>query len=260
LCQVRFSFLVAAFVMPALIAINARFVVRPHRGWAVVGVLGFVLAFLAVIVPWATRNAISVGKFALTEEYGSVALVERFAYDQMTPREFALAFPYCLPKIGPGIVGYTFGADAMARFQYHLPNSFYAIGAAHRNALTEQFTRIDPIIGEVVRNEMKDNWWRYVLVSIPLAWCGMWVGGWLGLVIVPLFAVACVAAHRRSKPLLLLYATPALVMLALHAALASFYTRYNLALIGPFSAAAAWLIASNFTRVRSQSQVPSLAQ
>ena len=255
LCLARFSFLAAALVMPALIAINSRFVVRPHRGWAAVGVLGFVLAFLAVIVPWATRNAISAGKFALTEEYGSVTLVERFAYDQMTLREFALAFPYCLPKIGPDIVGYTFGPDTMARFQYDLPNSFYAIGVAHRDALTEQFTRIDPIIGEVVRNEMNDNWWRYILVSIPLAWCGMWVGGWLGLVIVPLFAVACVAAHRRSKPLLLLYVTPALVMLGLHAALASFYTRYNLALIGPFSAAAAWLIVLIVTRWRYSTAV-----
>jgi hypothetical protein len=187
LCLARFSFLAAALVMPALIAINSRFVVRPHRGWAMVGVLGFVLAFLAVIVPWATRNAISLGKFALTEEYGSVTLVERVAYDQMTLREFVLAFPYCLPQIGPAIVRHAFGADAMARFHYDLPNSFYAIGVAHRDALTEQFTRIDPIIGELVRHEMKDNWWRYILVSIPLAWCGMWVGGWLGLAIVPLF-------------------------------------------------------------------------
>lgn len=260
LCLTRFSFLVAALVMPALIVINSRFVVRPHRGWAAVSVLGFVLAFLAVIVPWATRNAISVGKFGLSEEYGSVTLVERFAYDQMILREFVLAFPYCLPKIGPGFVGDTFGPDAMTRFQYDVPNSFYAIGVGHRDALTKQFTRIDPILGEVVGHEMKDNWWRYILVSIPLAWCGMWVGGWLGLVIVPLFAVACVAAYRRSKPMLLLYATPALVMLGFHAALASFYTRYNLALIGPFSAAAAWLITSIVTRVRSQSRVPSLAK
>jgi hypothetical protein len=251
LCLARFSFLVAALVIPVLIAINSRFVVRPHRGRTAAGALGFVLAFLAVIVPWATRNAISVGKFAFTEEYGSVALVERFAYDQMTLREFVLAFPYCLPKIGPDIVVNAFGPDAMARFQYDSPNSFYFVGAARRNALTQQFTRIDTIIGEVIRNEMKENWWRYILVSTSLAWCGMWVGGWLGLMLVPLFAMACVAAYRRSEPLLLLYAAPALVMLGLHAVLASFYTRYNLVLIGPFSAGAACLISTLAGRVRS---------
>ena len=44
-------------------------------------------------------------------------------------------------------------------------------------------------------------------------------------------------------------------MLGLHAALASFYTRYNLALIGPFSAAAAWLIALIVTRWRYSTAV-----
>ncbi|MGH8265628.1 MAG: hypothetical protein ACRET4_19290 [Steroidobacteraceae bacterium] len=260
LCLARLSFLVAAIVIPALIAINTRFVVHPRRERAAAGALAFVLAFLAVIAPWATRNAISVGKFALTEEYGSVALVERFAYDQMTLREFVLSFPYCLPKIGPDIVANAFGPDAMARFQYDLPNSFYFVGAAQRNALTEQFTRIDPIIGEVIRNEMKENWWRYILVSTSLAWCGMWVGGWLGLVLVPLFAIACVAACRRSKPLFLLYSAPAFVMLGLHAVLASFYTRYNLILIGPFSAGAACLISTLAGYVRSQFQIPPPAR
>ena len=72
---------------------------------------------------------------------------------------------------------------------------------------------------------------------------------------VPLFVGACVAAFRRSKPLLFLYATPAFVSLALHALLASLYTRYNLGLIGPFSAATAWLILLFLTRVHSQSRL-----
>jgi hypothetical protein len=42
--------------------------------------------------------------------------------------------------------------------------------------------------------------------------------------------------------LFLIYAAPALVMLALHAAAANHYTRYNLILIGPFCAGASWVI------------------
>jgi hypothetical protein len=217
--------------------------------------IGFLLAFLAVLAPWAVRNAVSVGKMGMTEEYGSVTLIERFAYDRMTLREFLLAFPYCLPKIGPGIVEHGFGADAMRRFEYERPHSFYAAGVAHRDALTARFTRLDPVIVDVIGTEMRDNWWRYLLVSIPLAWCGMWVGGWLGLAFIPLFAAACVVACRRSKPLLLVYAAPAVVLLALHAMLASFYTRYNLVLIGPFSVAAAWLFVSVLARGQAQWRV-----
>src|SRR5215470_4029377 len=256
LCLTRFSFLVTAFIMPVLIFLNARFVAGPRRGGAAISVLAFAAAFLVVVLPWAVRNAVSVGKFALTEEYGSVTLVERFAFDEMTAREFFLAFPYCIPEIGTSVVQRAFGADAMARFQYDLPGSFYAIGSGRRQALVAAHKRIDPIIGDVIRTELKDNWWRYILVSVPLAWCGMWVGGWLSLLLVPLFAGTCVAAYRQSKFMFLLYAAPALAMLGLHAALASHYSRYNLILIGPFSAGAAWLLASIVASVRSQRRVP----
>ncbi len=251
LCLARFSFLVTALVMPALIFLNARFVIRPRRAGAAIGALAFGAAFLAVVLPWAARNAISVGKFALTEEYGSAALIERFAFDRMTEREFFLAFPFCLPEIGPRVVPHAFGADAMARFQYDLPGSFYQIGSDQRWALVDAHKKLNSVIGKLIRAEMKDNWWRYILVSVPLAWCGMWVGGWLSLLLVPIFAVTCVTALRRSKPLFLLYAAPALVMLGLHAAIASHYTRYNLILIGPFSAGAAWLMASIGASLRS---------
>jgi hypothetical protein len=258
-CLARFSFLVTAFVMVALIVLHARFIARPSPGWGTASAAGFALAFLIVILPWAARNAVSVGKFALTEEYGSVTLVERFAYDLMTPREFALAFPYCLPEIGPPLVNRVFGREAMARFDYESPGSFYDIGSTRRVELVAQYTRVDPIIGQVIRDEMKQNWWRYILVSVPLAWCDMWVGGWLSLLLVPVFAVACVIAWKRRQPLFLLYAAPAVVMLGAHAALANYQTRYNLALIGPFSVAAAWLIVSAAARVRSRSQAPAPA-
>jgi hypothetical protein len=255
LCLARFSFLVPALVMPALIFLNARLVARTPGAWA--SVVAYAVAFLAIMLPWATRNAISVGKLALTEEYGSVTLIERLAFDQMTAREFLLAFPFCIPEIGPRAVEHAFGADAMARFQYDLPGSFYEIGSGQRWALVAEHKRIDPIIGDLVRTEMKDNWWRYLLVSVPLAWCGMWVGGWLGLLLVPLFAGTCVVAFRQSMPVFLLYAAPALVMLGLHAALASHYTRYNLILIGPFSAGAAWLLASMGASLRSRFSLPA---
>jgi hypothetical protein len=255
LCLTRFSFLAAALAMPLLIVIHSRWVVR--RGWGIAGAAAFFIAFLAVILPWATRNAVAVGKFGLTEEYGSLTLIERLAYDQMTAREFALAFPYCLPAIGPGLVSSAFGPQAMARFDYESKGSFYDIGSTRRYTLASQHKRVDPLIGGILLDEMRENWWRYVLVSIPLAWCGMWAGGWLALLFVPIFAGACIAAWRRSRPLFLFYAAPAVLMLGLHAAVANIYTRYNLILIGPFAIAAAWLIAAIAARVRSRSQAPA---
>jgi hypothetical protein len=261
LCLTRPSFLILAPVALGLIAINDIWL-SPAR-WRAVLIHGFafLLAWLVIVGPWVVRNAVSAGKWGLTEEYGSAALIERFAFDDMTAREFVLAFPYCLPGIGEPVVNWAFGPQAMARFVYYTPGSFFHVGRSHREQLVETHGRLDPLIKELIRDEMVQRWWRYLLVSLPLAWCGMWVGGWFGLALVPLFGCACVMAVRRSKPLFLLYAAPAVVMLALHAAVANHYTRYNLILIGPFAAGAAWIMAqiapSAMAARRRSSQLPS---
>jgi hypothetical protein len=243
LCLTRPSFVILAPVAIGLIAVNDIWL-SSARWRAVLGHgFAFALAWLVIVGPWLVRNGVSAGKWGLTEEYGSAALVERFAFDDMTAREFVLAFPYCLPGIGEPVVNWAFGPQAMARFVYDRPGSFFEVGRLHRDKLVEAHGRLDPLIKNLIRDEMVERWWRYLLVSLPLAWCGIWVGGWLGLALVPLFGCACVMAVRRSKPLFLLYAAPAVVMLALHMAVANHYTRYNLILIGPFAAGAAWIMA-----------------
>jgi hypothetical protein len=251
LALTRASFVVVAPVAVALIAINDLWLARV--GWRplIKHALIFSLAWMAVVGPWLVRNAVSTGGWRLSEEYGSAALIERFAYDDMTAREYALAFPYCLPAIGQPLIKKLFGTAAMARFVYSEPESFFHAGRERREKLTEEHHKLDPIIGGVIRDEMRERWWRYLLVSLPLGWCGLWVGGLLGLALAPIFVWGCVTAARRREPLFLLYATPPLVMLALHAVLANHYTRYNLILIGPFAAATAWFIAEKAeTRLR----------
>jgi hypothetical protein len=241
LCLTRASYVVLAVGLPVLIAWHGRSV---HASWRHVArqLMAFAIGWMAVVSPWLTRNAVSVGHWGLTEEYGAATLIERFAFNDMSVREFLLAFPYCLPEIGEPLVERAFGPAAMERFVYYTPRSFFHVGRAQRDKLVEQHGRLDPLIGGIVRDEMRRNWWRHLGVGLALGWCGMWVGGWLGLVLVPLFVAACVAAARRSHGLFLIYSAPAVVMLALHAAVANQYTRYNLILIGPFAAGTAWML------------------
>ena len=210
----------------------------------------FTLAFFVLIVPWVIRNDLAVGKLGFTEEYGSATLVERFAFNDMSAREFAFAFPYCLPAVGPAIVG-LFGAD-MRRFEWSEPASFFEVGRARRMALVHAYGRLDPIIDELVGAEMSRNWWRHLATTVPLAWCGIWISSVWSLFTIPLFAWACVAAVRQSKPLFLFYALPAFVLVGLHAAVANHYTRYNLGLVGPFSVGAAWAVVRALPRPSSR--------
>jgi hypothetical protein len=263
LCLTRASFTVLAPVAIGLLVVNGRWLSRAtsRAPWRKVGThaLVFAVAWVAIVGPWLVRNAVAVGSWGLTEEYGSAALIERFAYDDMSAQEFALAFPYCLPVIGEPVIDRAFGKEAMERFVYYTPKSFFHVGRAHRDKLVEAHGRLDPLIKDLIRDEMRERGWQYLLVSVPLAWCGLWVGGLLGFALVPLFAAACIMAARRSKPLFLLYATPPLMMLALHAALANHYTRYNLILIGPFCAGAAWMIARMTSALRDHRRSRSLA-
>jgi hypothetical protein len=254
LCLTRPSFLLLAPLLLAIAFVHlrwfARAAPRPWRAHAV----AFSLAFLVVIVPWAARNSVSIGKAALTEEYGSVTLVERFAFNDMTLREFLLAFPYFVPKVGPAAVE-LFAPGAASRFEWNQPGSFFEQGRARRVALVAAHGRLDPVIGQLLRDEMARNWWRHLLTTVPLGWCGLFVSGLWSLLVLPLFVWACVAAVRESRPLFLFYALPALLLVGLHAGVANHYSRYNLGLIGPFAAGAAWVIVrtvSRRTRPRAQ--------
>jgi hypothetical protein len=244
--------------LPAALAIVFAFgywITKISRNLIGTHALIFALAFMCIVAPWMVRNSISLGKFGITKEYGSAVLVERFAYDDMTAQEFFLAFPYCTPGIGDLLFDKINGSDSTHRFMYHTPGSFFHTGRERRGALIEQHGQIDPLIGELVRDEMATNWWRYLLVNIPLAWCGMWPGGIVTLLLLPLFAASALQAVRAREPTLIFYTAPAVLMLALHAAVANHYTRYNLILIGPYSVGAAWIICSTlpYARWRSRS-------
>jgi hypothetical protein len=244
LCLTKPSYLVVFPVVVVLGLLYAYRLVdrgRPQAGWRV---LAFSLAFGCVVGAWVARNVISVGKFGFTEEYGSAALIERFAYNDMTTREFFQAFAYCTPGIGDVVFDPIGGTDSMHRFVYHTKDSFFHVGRDRRSALINQYVRLDPLISGIVREEMRTNWWRHLLVSIPLAWCGMWAGWLASLFTVPLFAWACVRSARKKQPLLMLYAAPAVAMLGLDAFIGNHYTRYNLVLIGPYAVGAAFIISS----------------
>lgn len=244
LCLARPSFLVLVPFFALVLALGRFLRTAPSEISWTGRSLAFLLGAALLLAPWLARNYASVGKLGFTEEYGSAALIERFAFNDMTPREYALAFPYCVPVLGPAIVHRVWGATAMDRFEWDKDQSFFNVGRAQRLKLVETHERLDSIMGNLLRAEMAENGWRHLLVSLPLAWCGMWVGGPFALLLVPLFWSALLRAPAMPRRLSLLYSAAGFVMLGLHGFVANHDTRYNLILIGPFSIAAAWMLLS----------------
>jgi 4-amino-4-deoxy-L-arabinose transferase-like glycosyltransferase len=258
LCLTRMSFVILLPVTPGIVAVHSVWLQQRSKRHAMRLAAIFVLGSALVLGPWLARNVVSVGKWGLTEEYGSAALIERFAFDDMHAGEFVLAFPYCVPVIGAPAVDWAFGSQSMQRFDWREPNSFFRAGRARRVQLYTEHGRLDAFVGKIASEEMHQRGWRYLLSTIPLAWCGMWAGGIFALALVPGFALTCFMARGEERILLLLYSIPALAMLVLHAAVANHYTRYNLVLIAPFSVAAAWMLVqlAQLVRLRSHSAIP----
>ena len=80
----------------------------------------------------------------------------------------------------------------------------------------------------------------------------------ISLLLLPLFAWACVRAISEGRLMFLFYAAPAVAMLALHAIIANHFTRYNLIMIGPYAVGAAWILPDLFGRLPSRSLLDSL--
>src|SRR5262249_50034473 len=145
LCLTKPSFLALFPVVVGLTLLYGYRIAKRGPQGVVRHLIVLTLALGCVLAAWAGRNAVSVGKFALTEEYGSAALTERFAYDDMTAREFFQAFAYCTPGIGDLVFDQVYGTDSMHRFVYHTPGSFFNVGRDLRNALIEEHGRLDPL-------------------------------------------------------------------------------------------------------------------
>ena len=130
---------------------------------------------------------------------------------------------------------------------------------AQREALVKAHGKLDPLIGGLFREQLQSNAAGYVMSTVPMAWCGLWVFQVWGLLLLPVFAAALVSAIRRA-PLFLVYAVPALAIVGVHAAAANHYPRYNLMLVGPISVGSAWIIcrvAAFFLPRRGRREIPT---
>src|SRR5450759_757910 len=114
-----------------------------------------------------------------------------------------------LIRVGDIAFDQVYGKDSMHRFVYHTRDSFFHVGRGRRDTLVKEYGRLDPRIADIVLDEMRANWWRHLLVSIPLGWCGMWVGWlwslllgpavWMGVCVLPGSRSRCCCCTRRLQ-------------------------------------------------------------
>ena len=215
------------------------------------------------VAPWVARNAVVLGRPALTHGYDSHTLVQRISFDSMTWREYGLAYLCWLPD-GTGLGTLLVAPHACDRFGWdERPDTFYSIGMG---PLMQQTLREaggwDHHLGFLLTHYiLREPLW-HAAVTLPLALRGAWVAHYWGLVLGPCCLWLTLAALRRlwrerraaelsagagRAAALLVLALPAWFMLAFNAAVAVNQVRYNLMLI-PAYALSGGLLAERLLR------------
>jgi 4-amino-4-deoxy-L-arabinose transferase-like glycosyltransferase len=223
---------------------------RESRLRSLLLLLGFVAGLGATVLPWIARNAVVLGRPALTYGYDSHTLAQRVAYNRMNWEEYGLFYVCSLPG-GKGIANALVRPDACKRFSWTRTetNAFYVIGNTTFMEETLAAGGGWPHhLTYLVRNHILAAPLKHVLVTVPFALAGAWVNHYWGLVLCVVCVVVTVRALRAGNHGMLLVTLPGWFMLLFHASVAINQTRYNLILILPYSIAGAWLIERAFLR------------
>ncbi len=209
------------------------------------------LAFFAVVGPWMARNNHHFGHFAVTGGYGDVIFAYRSAYNRMSVAEWAAAFVYWLPGHGETLAAKMLPQTSYAKLGTDPASYLYTDGSeVFERGLAAVNGDRDRLFAYLIRTEVLAHPVKHALVSVPLAWRGILAGKYLAVPGVPCLAILLIVAARRGEwrfPALVL---PAMIMVALYAAVSVSIPRYNVYLIYYYAIATAWAMVSLLERRR----------
>lgn len=216
------------------------FIRERTRRWLML-CLCLIAGFATAVSPWVWRNGTATGQYQISEGYAPFILIQRVAYNRMTAKEFGVSFVYGLPDFGDLLAERLFPKEDFRRFDYQEPDGFYLAGnSTLRTELTQKAGGWDRLLGYLLRHEILAHPVKHTLVTLSLAWRGMWVSKYWGLVAIPVFLIMSIILWRRGAYPFLIYSFPAWFMLGFHAFTSVNVVRYNLLLVPCLSIAAAW--------------------
>ncbi|MDE2165852.1 MAG: hypothetical protein KGJ66_05890 [Alphaproteobacteria bacterium] len=227
-------------------ACRARF-----YGWSKLGgaiVLGASLA----VLPWMLRNLMDFGTLDLTRSYAGNNLAQRVAYDAMTWHEYFAGWFFYLPDFGKSLARALFPLAWYTRLGWD-PNSLYEYGLHTLTVTTVQAAGgVNHQVLYIVRAYVIPDLPKFSLVTLLLAWRGLWIGKYFSVVAFPLF-VACLAVPtlRRRAPSLLLLSLPPLFMLFFQSMVSIDTIRYNIDLTASFAIGAAVCFSALGARIKA---------
>ncbi len=204
--------------------------------------LVFVAGYALVVTPWIVRNGVTLQSYTISKGYAPFILTQRAMYDEMKAGEWAISFLYALPGIGAPVTEKLFPEAAYERLDPRAHGGFYHQGnrGPHLAQVAKDAGGRDKVMGYLMREKILKHPLWHLLVTLSLAWSGMWVAGMWSLLTVPAFAGVMVRAAQTRWHEFIVFAAPGWFMLVFNAATSVNVERYNLILLPCLAIATAW--------------------
>ena len=252
LVRPSYTFLVEFMVL----VLVAQAWTRRDRGLAVAlaPTIAFVLGVALLLGPWVLRNYLVLGVAAVSQGAGDKVLIERLPYNLMTWKEWAVSFVYWLPDFGDNLARVLFNHADYARLGWYEPETFYSMGRGRFFLdLRQASGQSGHPLAYLVKNYVLNDLGKHVAVTFALAWRGMWVGKYLGLVGFVLSPVCFRRLARSGRALpFAFFCLPGFFMLGLYAFVTVNVVRYNEPLIAVFAVSVAVALVALAERVRDR--------
>lgn len=201
------------------------------------------LGYLLTAGPWMLRNEVYLGSFGISKGYASFILVQRVAYNRMSWEEWGASFIYGLPDFGDSLAEDIFEPASYERFDYDHPEGFYEIGnSSLRKETIEKAGGLEHHLSYLLKQEVIGNPFKHVMVTLSLAWRGMWVSKYWGFVTIPIFIGVFIVSLQQRRWGYVLFSLAPWFMLGFHAFTSVNVVRYNLILIPCLAIAGAILL------------------
>ena len=168
---------------------------------------------------------------AIVDGHGSHVIIVHVSYNDMTWREWAAAWFFWLPDFGDRLGPALFGAETVERLRWIGKDSFYTVGNGPLSTAlkAEVAAAAEPVLPYVLKTYVFGDLLNHVRVTLVMAWRGLWIGNYFGLVGHMLAVFGVWHLYRSGRlPVLLCIAVPAAFMTGLHAFVSVSIPRYNL--------------------------------
>ncbi len=213
----------------------------------------FLAGFAIAAGPWVVRNGLSLGEYGISKGYAPFILVQRISYNDMNWTEWRASFVYGLPDFGDSLAEDLFESEDYTRLSFDNPDGFYLRGnGLLRGETLEKAGSEENYLPYLMQTYVIGDLYKHVMVTLSLAWRGMWVSKYWGLITIPIFLGVFLSAIRTKWAAFIIFSLPPWFMLGFHAFTSVNVVRYNLILIPCLAIAGGILLSAAISSIQER--------